>query len=54
MPLKNVLGIEIVNIWGINFMEPFSPSFRNLYMLLVVDYVSKWIEAITCPKNDVR
>ena len=24
----------------------------NLYILLVVDYVSKWVEAIPCPRND--
>ena len=34
-------------------MEPFPSSFGNLYILLVVDYVSKWVEAITCPMNDV-
>ena len=34
-------------------MGPFPPSFGDIYILLVVDYVSKWVEAITCPKNDV-
>ena len=34
-------------------MGPFPSSFGNLYILLVVDYVSKWVEAITCPRNDV-
>ena len=33
-------------------MGLFSSSFGNLYILLVVDYVSKWVEAIACPKND--
>ena len=33
-------------------MGPFPSSFRNLYILLVVDYISKWVEAIACPKND--
>ena len=33
-------------------MGPFPPSFGNLYILLVVDYVSKWVEAIACPIND--
>ena len=33
-------------------MGPFPPSFGNLYILLAVDYVSKWVEAITCPRND--
>ena len=35
-------------------MGPFPPSFGNLYILLVVDYVSKWVEAIACPKNDTN
>ena len=33
-------------------MGPFPSSFGNLYILLAVDYVSKWVEAITCPRND--
>ena len=33
-------------------MRPFPSSFVNLYILLAVDYVSKWVEAIACPKND--
>ena len=39
---------------GMDFMGPFPPSFGNLYILLVVDYVSKWVEAIACPKNDAN
>ena len=34
-------------------MGPFPSSFSNMYILLVVDYVSKWVEVIACPKNDV-
>ena len=33
-------------------MGPFLPSYGNLYILLAVDYVSKWVEAIACPRND--
>ena len=35
-------------------MRPFSPSFGNLYILLVVDYISKWVEAISYPINDAN
>ena len=35
-------------------MGPSLPSFGNLYILLVVDYVSKWVEGIACPKNDAN
>ncbi|KAG5220132.1 DDE-type integrase/transposase/recombinase [Salix suchowensis] len=44
MPLTNILVSEIFDVWGIDFMGPFPSSFGNLYILLVVDYVSKWIE----------
>ena len=35
-------------------MGPFPPSFGNLYILLAVDYVSKWVEAVACPRNDAN
>ena len=35
-------------------MGPFPSSFGNLYILLVVDYVSKWVEDIACPRNDAN
>ena len=37
--------VEIFYIRDIDFMGPFRPSFGFVYILLVVDYVSKWIEA---------
>ena len=33
-------------------MGPFPSSFGNMYILLAVDYVSKWVEAIACPIKD--
>ena len=33
-------------------MRPFPSSFGNIYILLAVDYVSKWVEATACPIND--
>ena len=35
-------------------MGPFPPSFNNLYILLAVDYVSKWVEATPTRTNDAR
>ena len=46
MPLNPIIIIEIFYVWGIDFMGPFPPSFGYEYILLAVDYVSKWIEAI--------
>ena len=54
MPLRGILVVQIFDVWGIDFMGPFPPSFENLYILLAVDYVSKWVEAIACPKNDAN
>ena len=33
-------------------MGPFPPCFNNLYILLAVDYVSKWVEVIPTRTND--
>ena len=52
MPLQGILVVKIFYVWEIEFMGPFPSSFRNLYILLVVDYVSKWEEAIACPRNN--
>ncbi|KAG5553970.1 hypothetical protein RHGRI_011741 [Rhododendron griersonianum] len=52
MPLNPILIVEIFDVWGIDFMGPFPNSFGNLYILVVVDYVSKWVEAIACKTND--
>ena len=52
MPLQGILVVQIFYVWEIDFMGPFSPSFGNLYILFVVDHVSKWVEAIACLRND--
>ena len=53
MPLQEILMVQIFYVWGIDFMGPFPSSFGNMYILLAVDYLSKWVEATTCPRNDV-
>nr|XP_043629837.1 uncharacterized protein LOC122601135 [Erigeron canadensis] len=37
-----------------DFMGPFLPSNRNLYILVAVDYVSRWAEAKALPTIDAR
>ncbi|GKB17398.1 reverse transcriptase domain-containing protein, partial [Tanacetum coccineum] len=45
---------EIFDVWGIDFMGPFSSSHGNKYILIAVDYLSKWVEAKALPTNDAR
>ena len=54
MPLNNILVIELFDVWGIDFMGPFPSSYSNKYILVAIDYVSKWVEAVTLPTNDAR
>ncbi|GAU34191.1 hypothetical protein TSUD_162920 [Trifolium subterraneum] len=52
MPLQSILEVEVFDCWGIDFVGPFPSSFSNEYILVAVDYVSKWVEAIASPKAD--
>nr|CAN67232.1 hypothetical protein VITISV_028396 [Vitis vinifera] len=54
MPMNPILIVELFDVWGIDFMGPFPMSFGNSYILVGVDYVSKWVEAIPCKQNDHR
>jgi len=54
MPLNNILEVELFDVWGIDFIGPFPSLFSNQYILVAVDYVSKWVEAIALPSNDAR
>ncbi|XP_021748087.1 uncharacterized protein LOC110713944 [Chenopodium quinoa] len=54
MPLNNILELEIFDVWGIDFMGPFPTSFGNKFILVAVDYVSKWVEAVASPTNDAK
>ena len=35
-------------------MGPFPKSYKNEYILVAVDYVSKWVKSVTLPTNDAR
>ena len=51
MPLNPILVVDLLDVWGIDFMGPFPTSFSYSYILVAVDYVSKWVEAIPCKTN---
>nr|KYP56916.1 Pol polyprotein [Cajanus cajan] len=52
MPLQNMQEVEVFDCRGIDFVGPLPSSFINEYILVAVDYVSKWVEAIATPKAD--
>ncbi|XP_019233590.1 PREDICTED: protein NYNRIN-like [Nicotiana attenuata] len=54
MSMHFVMEIEIFDVWVIDFMGPFVSSCGMKYILVAVDYVSKWVEAIALPNNEAR
>ncbi|GJY17839.1 reverse transcriptase domain-containing protein [Tanacetum coccineum] len=54
MPQNAIQVCEIFNVWGIDFMGPFPSSRGNKYILVAVDYLSKWVEAKAIPTNDAQ
>ncbi|XP_031120931.1 uncharacterized protein LOC116024170 [Ipomoea triloba] len=54
MPLSNILVVDLFDVWGIDFMGPFPTSFGYKYILVAVDYVSKWVEAVATRTNDSK
>ena len=54
MPLSPILVVDLFDVWGIDFMGPFPSSFGYIYILVGVDYVSKWVEEVPCRAADHR
>jgi len=52
MLLNLILVVEIFNIWGIDLMGSFLMSHGYQYIHVVVDYISKSIEAVASRSND--
>nr|GEZ70208.1 reverse transcriptase domain-containing protein [Tanacetum cinerariifolium] len=54
MPQNSIQICEIFDVWGIDFMGSFPSSKGNKYILVAVDYLSKWVKAKALPTNDAR
>ncbi|XP_021737532.1 uncharacterized protein LOC110704053 [Chenopodium quinoa] len=54
MPQNGIFEVEPFDVWGLDFMVPFSSSGGNWYILVAVDYVTKLVEAIASPNNDSK
>ncbi|GJV90588.1 reverse transcriptase domain-containing protein [Tanacetum coccineum] len=54
MPQNAIQVCKIFDAWGINFMGPLPFSRGNKYILVAVDYLSKWVKAKALPTNDAR
>ncbi|XP_015970209.1 uncharacterized protein LOC107493665 [Arachis duranensis] len=54
IPQQTMLFCDIFYVWGIDFMGPFPNSNGFLYILLVVDYMSKWVKAIPTRTDDAN
>ncbi|RDX98082.1 Tf2-11, partial [Mucuna pruriens] len=54
MPQQPILLYEVFDVWGIDFMGPFLVSKGYSYILLAIDYVSRWVEAIATKTNDAK
>ena len=52
LPLNPILVFELFDVWGIDFMGPFVSSLGMKYILVAVNYVSKWVEATTLANNE--
>ncbi|GJT93413.1 reverse transcriptase domain-containing protein [Tanacetum coccineum] len=54
MSQNSIQVCEVFNAWGIDFMVPFPTSYGNKYILVAIDYVSKWAEAQALSTNDAK
>jgi hypothetical protein len=50
MHLNYNLQIDIFDVWGIDVMGPFTNSNGYEHILVMVDYVSRWVKAISYRK----
>lgn len=52
LPMTPIMEVKLFYVWGIYFIGPFVSSFGLKYILVVVDYVSKWVDFVALAEND--
>ncbi|XP_071699958.1 uncharacterized protein [Rutidosis leptorrhynchoides] len=53
-PFIYVRSLNCLDVWGIDFMGQFLKSHNYLYILVAIDYVSKWVVVKPFPPIDAR
>nr|XP_016444209.1 PREDICTED: uncharacterized protein LOC107769503 [Nicotiana tabacum] len=54
MSMNPIQEVEVFDVWRIDFIGPFVSSYGNKYILVAVDYVSKWVEVVALSTNDAK
>ncbi|MCO5555202.1 hypothetical protein L7F22_008745 [Adiantum nelumboides] len=56
MPLRPMMGARPFAKWGIDFVGPCPPAYKShvQYIIVAMDYLTKWVEAKTTTKNDAK
>ena len=57
MPLRPIISARAFAKWGINFVGPIKPPAKDSgaqYIIVAIDYLTKWVEAKATPNNDAR
>ena len=57
MPLRPIMEIRAFAKWGTDFVGPIKPFSRHThskFIIVAMDYLTKWVEAKATVKNDAR
>ena len=56
MPLRPIVSTRAFAKWGIDFVGPLPPAqgTRCQYLIVAMDYLTKWTEAMASTKNDAQ
>lgn len=54
IPQNYILEVELFDLWEIDFMGPYPPLYSYKYILVAVEYVSKWVKVIATTTCDAQ